>query len=147
MFTKRGESEYSGAFVVLLFAVAGVFLMVKFDSYTGLDVGLQEIPVQDQPGLVRIPMMDCQGSCFGRAPGEPEVGQQQGYGGAELRQCLADCQQGIPFQHPEIQECYHFNCPSEGVTADDHDMAMTIGDRVCGSSAAIVSVDAGPCKY
>lgn len=111
-----------------------------------IDAGTGIVPIQDQPGMVRQPMMDCQSRCFGTERGEPEVGQRP-MGGAELRKCMADCQAGIPEQQSTGQSCYTCSDTQEGITADNQDEAQTACQRGGGSSATITKVTPGPCKY
>ena len=104
------------------------------------------VPPEDQPGLIRLPMLDCQSQCFGTEPGRPRVGQQP-LGGAALRQCLANCQMGISPEQQMQQECYTCSCPSEGITADNLAQAQQVCTNVCGSDGKITSVLPRPCKY
>ena len=127
---KRG-SEALILLVVLLVAIVGTFFLL--------------MPGPTNTGMYGE-MMGCQSTCFGTAPGEARVGQQT-LGGSALRQCLADCQAGIPYQQPEIQECYTCSCPSEGITANNRNEARVVCQRVCGSEATIIRVVSGPCKY
>ena len=131
MLGKKGDAAL---FIFLAFAVVALIGMI-YVMMTGSPTGRYG------------EMLGCQSSCFGRTVGEPEVGQEQGLAGSALRECLADCQAGIPYQHPEIQECYHCSCPSEAITADDRGQAMVVCGRVCGSEATIIAVDGSPCKY
>lgn len=108
------------------------------------------VPPSDQPGRYMIgtqgSVTDCQSQCFGTEGGRPLVGQQP-LGGAELRQCLADCQAGIPMHRSQGQDCYTCSCPSEGITADTEGQARMVCQRVCGSSGQIIDTNPGPCKY
>lgn len=108
------------------------------------------VPPEDQPGLSMIgtqgSVTDCQSQCFGTEGGRPMVGQQP-LGGAELRQCIADCQAGITRHRSQGQECYTCSCPNEAITADNEGQARTVCQRMCGSSARITDVVPGPCKY
>ena len=108
-------------------------------------------PPQDNPGLYKMGVQgsvsECQSHCFGTAPGEPRVGEQAPLGGAELRDCLSNCQEGIPDEQTTIQECYTCSCPAESITADDGEQATVVCKRVCGADATIVKFVNGPCKY
>ena len=130
---KRGNTEL---YIFLAFAiVAGVGL-----AYTMLP-GTQETGLWGE-GL------DCQSRCFGTEPGQPRVGQES-LGGAQLRQCLSDCQAGIPYQQSTVQECY--TCNGGGVlqkmTAEDQNEALIMCERAAGSEATITNVEQGPCPY
>ena len=121
----------------------------QIQSPDGLDAG-GITPPQDNPGNYMIGTQgsttDCQSQCFGTEGGRPEVGQQP-LGGAELRQCLADCQAGISDNQQTGQECYTCSDSSEGITASNQGEARTICQRVGGSSAQITNIVPGPCKY
>lgn len=108
------------------------------------------IPPQDQPGRYMIgtpgSITDCQSQCFGTEPGRPRIGQ-EGLGGAALRECLANCQAGIPPEQHNQQECYTCSCPAEKITANDGSQALTVCKQVCGSEATVVSAAMGACQY
>ncbi len=140
---KRGYVETAILLVVAFFAVVGVVYVLNPGSASS---GMLMIPPQDQPGMMKMPMLSCQSTCFGRPVGQSYVGQ-QGLGGAALRQCLADCQAGIPYTQQLGQECYTCSCPSEGITADNYGQAQVVCQRVCGSEAQITNTVSGPCNY
>jgi len=121
----------------------------QFPSYYE-QYGNGMIPTSDQPGLYKIgtpgSVSDCQSSCFGTEPGRPRIGQET-LGGAELRSCLADCQQGIPYHKQSMQECYTCSGVQHGITADDHNQATTVCKQVGGSSAVITNAVPGMCDY
>lgn len=108
------------------------------------------IPPEDDPGNYMIgtqgSVTDCQSACFGTEGGRPLVGQRT-LGGAELRQCIADCQAGISQHRSQGQECYTCSCPSEGITASSEGDARMVCQRVCGSTGQIINTVPGPCKY
>lgn len=118
-------------------------------NYMGYGNG--QVPITDQPGLYKIGTKgspsDCQSICFGTEPGVPRIQQPQPLGGAALRQCLSDCQAGIPAYHQTVQECYTCTGAQEGITAASDSEALTVCKRVAGSSATITNVVQGPCNY
>jgi len=121
----------------------------QIQSPDGLDAnGIT--PPQDDPGNYMIgtrgSTTDCQSQCFGTEGGRPLVGQEP-LGGAELRQCLADCQAGISYTQQTGQECYTCSNSPEGITATNEGEARVVCRRVSGSSAQITNVVPGPCKY
>ncbi len=117
-------------------------------NYMGYGDG--QIPISDQPGEYNIAtqgsVSDIQSDCFGTQPGRPRMGQEP-LAGAELRACLANAQVGVPRHHQLIQECYTCSGSPEGLTADDMDEAITVCQRVGGSSATITNDVPGPCNY
>jgi hypothetical protein len=121
----------------------------QFDS-PEMTYGGGMIPPEDDPGNYMIgtqgSVTDCQSACFGTEGGRPLVGQQP-LGGAELRQCIADCQAGIPMHRSQGQECYTCSCPSEGITASTEGEARLVCQRVCGSTGRITNTAPGPCNY
>ncbi len=117
----------------------------NYQQYGGM------IPYVDQPGNFMISQQggsipDCQSSCFGTVAGMSPTGQQP-LGGAELRQCLANCQAGISYQKAATQECYTCSAASERITAEDGDEANTVCKRMGGASATITKFTIGPCAY
>lgn len=129
---KKGEASL---YIFLAFAIIAV-------------VGLTHTMLADKPTGMWGEGLDCQSQCFGTQPGEPRLGQES-LGGANLRECLADCQAGIPYQQTKIQECY--TCNGGGVlqklTAEDQSEALIMCERQAGSSATITNVETGPCAY
>lgn len=111
-------------------------------------IGLTYTMLNDKPTGMWGEGLDCQSQCFGTEPGVPLVGQEP-LGGANLRQCLADCQAGISPQQQMVQECY--TCNGGGVlqklTAEDQSEAQIMCERAAGSSATITNVATGPCPY
>ncbi len=108
------------------------------------------IPIQDQPGAIRLPMLNCQSTCFGRPEGVPRY-QYRSYaqpmGGEALRQCLSDCQSGITYDQQMEQECYTCSDTAHGITADNEAQARIVCKKIGGSSAQITNRVNGPCKY
>ncbi len=121
----------------------------QIQSPDGLDAG-GITPPQDDPGNYMIgtqgSVTDCQSSCFGTEGGRPLVGQEP-LGGAELRQCIADCQAGITRHSSQGQECYTCSGSTQGITATNEGEARMVCQRVGGSSSQITNVVPGPCKY
>jgi len=168
---KRGEAEL---YVFLAFAaIAGIGLTyTMLAGTTGMayrggpyqDIPLDPtqfpagpeeysgglIPLQDQPGAIRLQMLDCQSTCFGRPVGTPRYQYRvygQPMGGQALRQCLADCQEGRTYEQHNEQECYTCGGVEHGITADNEAQARIVCKRVGGSSAQITNMVRGPCNY
>ena len=130
--SKRGATEL---YMFLAFAVIAA-------------VGLTYTILADKPTGMWGEGIDCQSQCFGTEPGRPRIGQ-EALGGSQLRQCLADCQAGIPPEQTMKQECY--TCNGGGVlqkfTAEDQAEALIMCERAAGSEATITNVEPGPCPY
>jgi hypothetical protein len=130
--SKRGNVEF---YIFLAFAVVA-------------GVGLTYTMLSDKPTGMWGEGLDCQSMCFGTEPGRPRMGQES-LGGAQLRQCLANCQAGISNQVQRVQECY--TCNGGGVvqklTAEDQNEAHIMCERTAGSEAVITNVETGPCPY
>ncbi len=130
--SKRGNVEL---YIFLAFAVVA-------------GVGLTYTILADKPTGLWGEGLEAQSRCFGTEPGQPRVGQ-EALGGAQLRQCLADYQAGVPDQQAMIQECY--TCNGGGAlqkfTAEDQTEALIMCERAAGSEATITNVEPAPCPY
>jgi len=86
---KRGNAETAIVLLVLAIAIIGaIFVFLPTNETTGMTL----IPTEYQPGLYKLPMMQCQSQCMGRPVGEPmHAYPRQRIGGKELQDCLAKC--------------------------------------------------------
>ncbi len=129
---KRAEVEL---YLFLTFAVVAI-------------IGLTYTMLGGRPSGMWGVGIDCQSQCFGTEPGQPIAGQEH-LGGAQLRQCLANCQAGISPEQTLIQECY--TCNGGGnvqmITGEDQTQAQTVCEQIAGSQATITNAVPGVCPY
>ncbi len=117
--SKRGNTE--------------LYIFVAFAAVAG--IGLVYTMLAGNPVGMWGASLDCQPQCF------------NALGGSELRQCLADCSQGISPEQQGEQECYQCTC--EKLTASNFDEAREVCQKSCGSEATIDSTKTVPglCQY
>ncbi len=125
---------------------ASLYIFLAFAMVAG--IGMTYTLLSGNPTGMWGEGMLCQSKCTGSEPGQPKMGQ-EALGGAQLRQCLADCQAGISEPQSRQQECY--TCIGGGavqkLTAEDQSEALIMCERVAGSESTITSVASGPCPY
>jgi len=87
--SKRGNTESAIVYLVLAIAIIGaIFVFLPTNNSTNMAV----IPPQDQPGLYKLPMLDCQSQCMGRPVGTPRHSYPRNtMGGSALQACLQRC--------------------------------------------------------
>ena len=98
--SKRGNAETAIVLLVLAIAIIGAIFVFLPSNETS---GMIPVPVQDQPGMYRLPMLECQSQCIGRPVGTPMYQYpRQRLGGTALQACLQKCYEGSAVsQYPE----------------------------------------------